>query len=203
MEEWRELARTVPGTLLRVAEGTIGLLGTLDSAHQALAALIRLALSLLRGDAAAVAINRDEVREQPDARATLDDARRALVRLRELHDTASQVFLLCGTRLAAEADDPDPLWKTWARHHGETSRHGSRALESLRSAASHFRASKDALLMVRSLPRQSPEWMAWVSAALNLLRRAVWAVTKARLAARRMRDAVAVELEDASRVLNR
>ncbi|CAL4958270.1 unnamed protein product [Urochloa decumbens] len=179
MEEWRELARTVPGTLLRVAEGTIGMLGTLDSAQQALAALIRLALSLLRGDAAAIAINRDEVREQPDARATLDDARRALVRLRELHDT------------------------TWARHHGETSRHGSRALESLRSAASHFLASKDALLMVRSLARQSPEWMAWVSAALNLLRRAVWAATKARLAARRMRDAVAVELEDASRVLNR
>ncbi|CAL4977921.1 unnamed protein product [Urochloa decumbens] len=202
MEEWRELARTVPGTLLRVAEGTIGLLGTLDSAHQALATLIRLALNLLRGDAAAVAINRDDVRDQPDARATLDDARRALVRLRELHDTASQVFLLCGTRLATEAN-PDALWKTWARHHGETSRHGSRALESLRSAASHVRASKDALLMVRSLPRQSPDWVAWVSAALNLLRRAVWAATKARLAARRMRDAVAVELEDASRIVNR
>ncbi|CAL4977980.1 unnamed protein product [Urochloa decumbens] len=204
MEEWRELARTVPGTLLRVAEGTIELLGTLDSAHRALAALICVALSLLRGDADAVAVNRDEVREQPDARAMLDDARRALVRLRELHDMASQVFHLCATRptrLAPEA--ADALWKTWARHSGETYRHGCRALESLRSAASHARTSRDALLMVRSLPRQSPEWTAWVSASLNLLRRAVWAATKARLAARRMRDAVAVELEDASKVINR
>ncbi|CAL4951715.1 unnamed protein product [Urochloa decumbens] len=201
MEEWRELARTVPGTLLRVAEGTIELLGTLDSAHRALAALIRVALSLLRGDADAVAVNRGEVREHPDARAMLDDARRALVRLRELHDMASQVFHLCATRLAPEA--ADALWKTWSRHSGETSRHGSRALESLRSAASHARASRDALLMVRSLPRHSPEWTAWVLASMNLLRRAVWAATKARLAARRMRDAVAVELEDASKVINR
>ncbi|CAO2161092.1 unnamed protein product [Urochloa humidicola] len=177
MEEWRELARTVPGTLLRVAEDTINLLGTLDSAHQALAAFIRLALSLLRGDADAVAISREEVREQPNAHATLNDARRALDRLRELHHMACQVFLLCTTRLTREAD---ALWKTWARHSGEASRHGCRALESLRSATSHFRASKDALLMVRSLPRHSPEWTAWVSAALNLFRRAIWAATKAR-----------------------
>ncbi|CAO2185700.1 unnamed protein product [Urochloa humidicola] len=200
MEEWRELALPVTGTLLRVAEGTIDLLGTLDSAHRALAAFIRLALGLLRGDADAVAISRDDVQEQPDARATLDDAHRALVRLRELHDFNSQVFLLCATRLTRE---PDALWKTWARHSGETYHHGCRALESLRSATSHFRASKDALLMVRSLPRQSPERTAWVSAALNLFRRAIWAATKARLAALRMRNAVAVELEDAWRILNR
>ncbi|RLN22444.1 hypothetical protein C2845_PM07G01090 [Panicum miliaceum] len=61
MEEWRELARTVPGTLLRVAEGTIGLLGTLDSAHRKLAAFIRVVRSLQRGDGDA--INRDGVRE--------------------------------------------------------------------------------------------------------------------------------------------
>jgi hypothetical protein len=39
--------------------------------------------------------------------------------------------------------------------------------------------------------------------ALNLWHRAIWATTEAMLAARRMRDAVTVELEDAWMVLNR
>ena len=58
-------------------------------------------------------------------------------------------------------------------------------------------------LMARSLPRRSPDRAAWVAAALNLWRRAIWATTEAMLAARRMRDAVTVELEDAWMVLNR
>jgi hypothetical protein len=52
--------------------------------------------------------------------------------------------------------------------------------------------------MVRSFPRLSPEpeWTAWVSTALNLFQRALVATIKTRLAARRMRDAVTVELEE-------
>jgi len=38
---------------------------------------------------------------------------------------------------------------------------------------------------------------------MNLWHRAIWATTEAMLAARRMRDAVTVELEDAWMVLNR
>ena len=111
-------------------------------------------------------------------------------------------FVLCGARtpLGPEAD---PLWQAWVGHCGETSCHGSWALQSLRSAASHVRASRDALLMARSLPRRSTDRAAWVAAAMNLWRRAIWATTEAMLAARRMRDAVTVELEDAWMVLNR
>ncbi|RLN24189.1 hypothetical protein C2845_PM07G01100 [Panicum miliaceum] len=115
---------------------------------------------------------------------------------------ASVVFVLCGAR-ARLGHEADPLWQTWTGHCGETSGHGSRALQSLRSAASHVRASRDALLMARSLPRLSPDRAAWVSAALNFWRRAIWATTEAMGAARRMRDAVTVELEDAWMVLNR
>ena len=114
--------------------------------------------------------------------------------------TAWPAWFLCGARLVPEAD---PLGKSWAGHCGETSGHGSRPLQSLRSAASHVRASRDALLMARSLPRRSTDRAAWVAAAMNLWHRAIWATTEAMLAARRMRDAVTVELEDAWVVLNR
>ncbi|OEL12724.1 hypothetical protein BAE44_0026259 [Dichanthelium oligosanthes] len=204
-EEWRELGRTtVPDTLLRVAKGTVELLGTVDSAQRKLSAFIHVVLSLQRGDADA--INWDDVREQPNAGTMLDDAHGELVRLRELHHMASQVFVLYGTRLQMPGLDVDsgPLWQTWQGHSGETFGHALRALQSLRSAASHVRASRDALLMARSLLRLSPDdWAAWVSAALNLWRRATWEATKAMVSARRMRDAVTVELEDVWRVLNR
>ena len=91
MGDWRELARTVPGTLLRVAEGTIGLLGTLGSAHRKLGAFIRVGRSLQRGGGNA--INLGDVREQPNAGTVLDDARRELVRFRELHSMANVVIV--------------------------------------------------------------------------------------------------------------
>ena len=167
-------------------------LGTLESAHRKLAPFIRVVRSLQRGGGDA--INWGDVREQPNAGTVLDDARRELVRFRELHSMANVVFVLCGalTPLGPEVG-----------HCGETSCHGSWALQSLRSAASHVRASRDALLMARSLPRRSTDRAAWVAAAMNLWRRAIWATTEAMLAARRMRDAVTVELEDAWMVLNR
>ncbi|KAF8704934.1 hypothetical protein HU200_031178 [Digitaria exilis] len=199
MEEWRELARTVPDTLLRVAKGTIGVLGAVDSAHQQLAAIVHVVRSLRRSDGLG-AINWDDARHYPEAIPTLDDARRELVRILELYSVAKQVFVLYGTCLGAEVH---PLWQTWAGHGGETFGHGFRALRSLRSAASHARASRDALLMALSCPPRSPDWRDWISAALNLWRRAIWAGTKASVAARRMRDAVTVELEEAWIVLHR
>jgi hypothetical protein len=200
MEEWTALARTGPDTLLRVAEGTIGLLGALDSAHRNVAARINLLLSMQRGDVAAVSRGRDDVREQPDARTVLDDARRELVRLRELHHMASQVFILYATRLGPEVGQQS---QTWAGNHDKTVGHGSWALQSLRSAASHVEAGKDALLMARPFPLLSPEWTAWVSTAVYLFRSAIVEAIKVRHAARRMRDAVTVELEEALVILNR
>jgi hypothetical protein len=172
----------------------------LDSAHRNVAARINLLLSMQRGDVAAVSRGRDDVREQPDARTVLDDARRELVRLRELHHMASQVFILYATRLGPEVGQQS---QTWAGNHDKTVGHGSWALQSLRSAASHVQAGKDALLMARSFPLLSPEWTAWVSTAVYLFRSAIVEAIKARHAARRMRDAVTVELEEALVILNR
>jgi hypothetical protein len=200
MEEWTALARAVPDTLLRVAADTIGLLGALDTAHRKVAAVINLLLGIRRGDVAAISLGSDGVREQPDARTVLDDARRELDRLGELHHMASQVFVLYATRLGPEVDQQS---QTWAGNHGKTVGHGSRALQSLRYAASHVRAGKDALLMAQLFPRLSPEWTAWASTALYLFRSAIVEEIKARHAARRMHDAVTVELEEALVILNR
>jgi hypothetical protein len=113
---------------------------------------------------------------------------------------ASQVFILYATRLGPEVGQQS---QTWAGNHDKTVGHGSWALQSLRSAASHVEAGKDALLMARPFPLLSPEWTAWVSTAVYLFRSAIVEAIKVRHAARRMRDAVTVELEEALVILNR
>ncbi|RCV24750.1 hypothetical protein SETIT_5G111200v2 [Setaria italica] len=189
--DWRDLAGTVPGTLMLVADGATGLLETVRTAHRKLAACVRVLRVLEMGGA----INADDVQEAPSARASLDDARRELVRLRELHGTASHVFDLYHALLQGLEDEP--RWRRWERRSGETSRHACHALRGLRSATSHLMASRNALLMARSFPHLSTDWTAWISAALNLLRRSMWASAMAAFATNQMRDAVAEELQDA------
>ncbi|PVH39329.1 hypothetical protein PAHAL_5G480300 [Panicum hallii] len=189
-KDWRDLAGTVPGTLMLVADGATGLLETVRTAHRKLSACARVLRILETGGA----IDADDLQEAPSARASLDDARSGLVRLRELHGRASHALDLYDALLGLE---DEPRWQRWERHSGETSRHACHALQSLRSATSHLLASRNALLVARSFPHLSAGWTAWVSAALNLLRLAMWASAMAMFATRQMLDAVKVELEDA------
>ena len=184
MEDWRDLAGTVPGTLMLVADGATGLLETVRTAHRKLAACARVLRILEMGGA----INADDLQEAPSARASLDDARR------ELHGRASHAFDLYDVLLGLE---DEPRWQRWERHSGETSRHACHVLQGLRSATSHLLAGRNALLVARSFPHLSADWTAWVSAALNLLRLAMWASAMAMFATRQILDAVKVELEDA------
>jgi len=184
MEDWRDLAGTVPGTLMLVADGATGLLETVRTAHRKLAACARVLRILEMGGA----INAADLQEAPSARASLDDARR------ELHGRASHAFDLYDVLLGLE---DEPRWQRWERHSGETSRHACHALQGLRSATSHLLAGRNALLVARSFPHLSADWTAWVSAALNLLRLAMWASAMAMFATRQILDAVKVELEDA------
>ena len=184
MEDWRDLAGTVPGTLMLVADGATGLLETVRTAHRKLAACARVLRILEMGGA----INAADLQEAPSARASLDEARR------ELHGRASHAFDLYDVLLGLE---DEPRWQRWERHSGETSRHACHALQGLRSATSHLLAGRNALLVARSFPHLSADWTAWVSAALNLLRLAMWASAMEMFATRQMLDAVKVELEDA------
>lgn len=200
MEEWRALALTVPASLLQVAGSTrVGLLRTIDSAQGKLAACIFVLRTLRMG----IAINANDVQVAPlrgvRARTILDNARRELVGVRELHDMAVHVFVLYGTRLGLHND---PLWQRWEDRSADAFNHASEALQRLRSADSHARASRDAVRMAQSFPDLSPGQNAWLSAALNLSRRAIRAATMATVAARRMRRAVAQEFFDALMVLN-
>ena len=190
MEDWRDLAGTVPGTLMLVADGATGLLETVRTAHRKLAACARVLRILEMGGA----INATDLQEAPSARASLDDARRELARLLELHGRARRAFDLYDVLLGLE---DEPRWQRWERHSGETSRHACHVLQGLRSATSHLLAGRNALLVARSFPHLSADWTAWVSAALNLLRLAMWASAMAMFATRQMLDAVKVELEDA------
>ncbi|RLN24996.1 hypothetical protein C2845_PM07G01080 [Panicum miliaceum] len=96
-EDWRDLAGTVPGTLMLVADGATGLLETVRTAHRKLAACARVLRVLETGGA----IDADDLQEAPSARASLEDACRELVRLHELHGRASHAFDLYDALLAA------------------------------------------------------------------------------------------------------
>ena len=131
MEDWRDLAGTVPGTLMLVADGATGLLETVRTAHRKLAACARVLRILEMGGA----INADDLQEAPSARASLDDARRELARLLELHGRARRAFDLYDVLLGL---GDEPRWRRWERHSGETSRHARHALRGLRSATTHL-----------------------------------------------------------------
>ncbi|KAG2586898.1 hypothetical protein PVAP13_5NG086900 [Panicum virgatum] len=183
-EDWRDLAGTLPGTIMLVADGATGLLETVHTAHRKLAACARVLRILEMGGA----INADDLQEAPSARASLDEARR------ELHGRASHAFDLYDVLLGL---GDEPRWQSWERHSGETSRHACLALQGLRSATSYLLAGRNALLVAQSFPHLSADWTAWVSLALNLLRLAMWASAMAMFATRQKLDAVKVELEDA------
>ena len=130
-EDWRDLAGTVPGTLMLVADGATGLLETVRTAHRKLAACARVLRILEMGGA----INAADLQEAPSARASLDDARRELARLLELHGRARRAFDLYDVLLGL---GDEPRWRRWERHSGETSRHACHALQGLPSALRHL-----------------------------------------------------------------
>ncbi|XP_062196696.1 uncharacterized protein LOC133899678 [Phragmites australis] len=203
MEEWRKLAEAVPGTLLIVAQDTTtGLLSTVESTHRKLAACVHV-VGMYRTGA-----RRNDIGDATDAplaggfpSADLDGALRELARLGALHAWAGHVFVLYGARFGLQGVG-DPLWQSWQQHRADTLGHAADALRRLRAAASHSRATEDAIRVARSFPRGSPDWNAWMSASLQLAPHAIVGTAMAFLALRRMRDAVAREFYDAWRALN-
>ncbi|OEL33146.1 hypothetical protein BAE44_0005834 [Dichanthelium oligosanthes] len=173
-----------------VADGATGLIETVRTPDRKLAACVHVLRTLEKGGASTA----DDVQEAPSARAFLDDARRELVRLRELHGTASHVFDLYHVLLGLE---DEPWWQHWERHSRDTSRYACYALRGVRSATSYLMASRRALVMPRSFPHPSADWTAWMSEARSLLRLAMLASAMAMLASREMRDAVKEEVDDA------
>ncbi|KAL6626800.1 hypothetical protein ACP70R_030526 [Stipagrostis hirtigluma subsp. patula] len=198
-EEWRELALGVPATLLRVTGVITNLLETVDTAYSKLALGIAVNRRLRLG----IEVNDNDFQDPPPvgtgAGTVIEFSRRELVYLRELHGKAGHVFAMYGALLGVLHGDP--LWQRWEAHRAESLNHAAEAMQRLRSATSQARACGGAQVMAEVFPRLSPDWTSWIAATLNHYRRAIWEVTMARLALRRMRHAVNMEFFDAWMVL--
>lgn len=205
MEEWRNLARTVPATWLFVSNQT-SVAGriprTIDQATHKLGAGIF--LMQMRQWGFELNENHWLLGRPPawySAAAILDDARRDLLYLRTLHTSAGHVFLL--HRMIRGIHQDDPVLLGWEAHRADAVRHAALALQRLRSAASHARARRHAFLVADAFPRLSPDWTDWLKAAVELARFAVRDAIVALHDARRMSRAVTLEFFDAWMVLNR
>ena len=209
MERWRELAETVPGTLLTVALDTHGgLLGTVGSGHTTLGAVAGTLRVLpegappgdIRGATAGL------FGGAPPSSA-LEGALRELARLDVLHAGAGQAFNLYARRHAlARATGGDRkalelLYQSWQEDSlSDAVLRAWDARRKLRAAAAEARAAEDACCVLRSFPHGAPD--DWTSAAWRLALHAAVSAALAFHALRRMLDAVALEIHDVWRMLS-
>ncbi|KAL6627404.1 hypothetical protein ACP70R_031130 [Stipagrostis hirtigluma subsp. patula] len=196
-EEWRELARTVPTTLLEVFIGRTDQVNEMvDAARRKVTVSIYLARMSLIG----VLVPENVVENPPPAgqnfSQVLEIARRRLHGLLELHASAGHVLVLYGAHVGL-LQQGGPRWQNWEAHRADALDHAAEAMQRLRTAVSCAEASIDAIRVLGSFLPPSPDWNAWASATLNLYRRAMWAATMARLALHRMRGAITLEFFDA------
>ena len=197
-EPWRQLARTAPGTLLRVAtsEGE-GVSKCLKSTHRR-----------LRGYSVADMLReRDAGNRPPTPRGrTVDASHRKVKRLVALHDAAGHVLALCATRLGLRPlrgrnTDAGARWRAWEERRAAAVGHAAEALRGLRSALTDLTATVRILHVVSGKPPGFRARAAWASEADRLVRRATDEVVAARHALQRMRRAVVLEFFDAWAVL--
>lgn len=197
MENWRELARSVPRTLMLVVDGatTELLISLIDRAHGRLQQVINMVLDLRRG----LTVHPRPSDEQCPGE-DLDEACDELGRLCTLHTAAGQLFVLCGSYLGLWSS---PLrQRAWEDRRTAVASHAAVARRWLRSAAEHARAACASDRMAGSFLRRSPGWEAWVLGSLKHARCSIWMEMMARAEVRRMRHAVILEFFDVWMILN-
>ncbi|RLN23295.1 hypothetical protein C2845_PM07G01060 [Panicum miliaceum] len=198
-ELWRQLARTVPGTLLRVATSEWdGVSKCLKSTHRRL-----LGYSVVEMLRTRDAGNRPQT---PRGR-TVDASHRKVRRLVALHDAAGHVLALGATRLGLRQlqggnADAGARWRAWEHRRAVAAGHAAEALRGLRSALTDLTAAVRVLHMVSGKPPKFRAREAWVSEADRLVRRATDEVVAARHALQWMRRAVVLEFFDAWAILS-
>ncbi|KAJ1267975.1 hypothetical protein BS78_07G100500 [Paspalum vaginatum] len=191
MEPWKDMTDTATGTLLTVAmDITGGPIGTVRSAHGTLTSFAE-ATRMLRA-----ATTPAEARNVAD-HVVMDDRAPSGV----LNGAIIEFLRLSGLHMSVH-----PLTQTWTDHRCDTIDHSRDAGKKLSTAASMARAFENALRRVRqmtvALVPFSPTWTAWTSLIQRLAHDAVVTTALALHALRRMRDAVALEFDDASRIVN-
>ncbi|TKW13534.1 hypothetical protein SEVIR_5G107900v4 [Setaria viridis] len=198
-EPWRQLARTAPGTLLRVATSEWeGVRKCLKSTHRRVHGY-NVADMLQKRDAG----NR---LRRPHGR-TLGASLRKVKRLIALHDAAGHVLALCAARLGLRPHHGGDAqaaarWRAWEESRDAAARHAAGALRGLLSALKDLTATAHILHVVSGRPPKHRARAAWASEADRLVRRATDEAAAARDAVLRMRRAVVLEFFDAWAVLS-
>jgi hypothetical protein len=202
MEEWRVLAhRVVESNLVSFVSGAKAAVfhRILDAAIMKLATHAYIARRIRMG-ATRLEINAIPM-PPPDGyspRYLIDRARVEFEALMRGHAMAGHIVSLYGARRSL----PLRWWQTWKRHHATAVHNAEEVMWRLHNAAASCEAVGDAIAMARSLPHQSPAWVAWSSEAESLVRNTHSVLTTARNMALLMRDAVILEHVAACNVLN-
>ncbi|TVU21738.1 hypothetical protein EJB05_31395, partial [Eragrostis curvula] len=201
-ERWRELARTVPGTLLRVATSESAFTDVGSTAVKLRGYTVA---DLLKDRAAAAGDGNGRSRLPPSKLA--DSSLRELERLAAQHDAAGHVFAHCAAHFGLtmeqgndDGDGAEARWKAWGEHRAEAARHSAEALRRLRSAMANLDAAARVTCVVSGGLAESP--LAWALEAERLLRQAGREATVALKAVPRMQDAVVLEFFDAWMLLS-
>ncbi|KAK3123415.1 hypothetical protein QOZ80_8AG0630460 [Eleusine coracana subsp. coracana] len=206
MEEWRNLAKTVPGTLFNVGVDIEGLLVAVTITRSKLNALAmvlegRRAEEAPRGD---IGDNLSTLLGGAFLSLPFKDLDRAiseLARLNALHARAGHAFFFYGGHVGLEGSDDNAAWLGWQQRHADALRHTQAALRRLRAAAWQARAAEDAIRSARSCSRGAPRWDAWMEAAIQLAIHAQFIVAMVFYRLLFMREEIAQEFHDASTVV--
>ncbi|KAK3160396.1 hypothetical protein QOZ80_1BG0058940 [Eleusine coracana subsp. coracana] len=194
-ERWRDLAREVPGVLLRLAGSeSEAILLCLESTDERLRS--HTVAELLETCRAARLGN---IAPPPRGR-SIDTSHREVERLATLHDAAGRLFAYCAARLGlitAGGDGVHAETRAWLGRRAEAARIAAEAQRRLRYASAYFVAAFRFLFLLSGWPSGSPLRVPWAYGVVELLRKAV----REAAAVRRMRHAVLLEFFHARRVL--
>lgn len=201
MDEWEELARTVPATLMQVGSG-MEAVRKIQVAHRKIQGRAGLMRNIRFGMPAAIAMSLfdDPAPVGVCPTVTLEEARCEISRGAARHAMADHVFVRYIELLGIQHEPPCASRDT---HHREAIRFTAMALEKVREAASLAEAAKDAVDIAETLLPQPELKTEWALAAQDLAERADYEATQALEFVKRARDVVALEFFDTWKILRR
>uniref|UniRef100_A0A0E0BXD6 Uncharacterized protein n=1 Tax=Oryza meridionalis TaxID=40149 RepID=A0A0E0BXD6_9ORYZ len=199
MDEWEELARILPVTLMRVSSEMedVKLIEVALAKFQKRAAMMG---RILDGTPAAIAEQEFDdpapVGECP--KVSLEKAHREISHNAASHAMARGVFFLCAVHHRTQDEPP---FLHWDARHQVAIGHFERAMRSITDAMGHYAAAKDVIVVNEAFLPQEDVWRRWASAAKLLVDRAASLTTLALDEARQVHHVVALELSEASSIL--
>uniref|UniRef100_A0A0D9UWZ0 Uncharacterized protein n=1 Tax=Leersia perrieri TaxID=77586 RepID=A0A0D9UWZ0_9ORYZ len=198
---WRELALTVPATLMLISTETESS-RLIELARSKLHERLNLLRSIREGTSPKDADD-NFVDPEPEVvlpTVTLEDARREITWNAAHHEMIRHVFASYAAFLGIQ---DNPLYSRWLARHHDAVRHTNLALKTLRAAASCFMIASDAVGMMGDLPYYCPLWGEWAWKGQTFTSGADLFANRALDAMCRARQAICEQFFDAWVILRR